>query len=65
MEINNTYIIVGVIIGIALLGGVYYYYDDISNMISYKKEEKRIENFTKKKIKAKPVNIKIDYLDEL
>lgn len=49
-----------------IAGGLgYYYYDDISNMIEYKKKEDHIKEYASKKIKSKPVDIKIENLNEL
>lgn len=62
---DNKLLIAGVI-GIAILGGLlYYYWDDLNNVIDYKKEESNIKNLANKKIKMKPVNINIENLNEL
>lgn len=57
--------IIGGIIGIALLGALYYYSDDIGDMMGYYQKSDEIKDFSQKKIKSKPINIKIENLNEL
>lgn len=54
-----------IIAGIAALGIGYYYYDDIMNYVQYAKEKEKIQTYSAKKIKSKPINIQIENLNEL
>ena len=61
---SYNYLIIGtVIIGIVIIG--YYYKDDIFMYYDYKKNEREMQKLASKKIKSKPINIKINNLDEL
>ena len=58
-------LIIASLIGVAALGALYYYREDVSNLIGYTKEKDDIMSFASKKIKKSPVNIKIQNINEL
>lgn len=62
---ENKKLIIAGLIGIVALGALYYYRDDVSNLIGYNSEKDNIMKFSEKKIKTKAVNIKINNLNEL
>ena len=64
MEINYT-LIIGSSLLIFGIGLAMYYKDDIYNIYEMKKEESKISKLAEKKIKSKPINIKIESLNEL
>ena len=61
----NKKIIIGSIMAIAALGALYYYREDIGEIINYTDKKDDIMKYSNKKIKAKPVDIKIKNLNEL
>ncbi len=61
---ENKYII-GSLIGIIVISALYYYSDDMSNLMSFTSESSDLKDFSLKKIKMKPVDIKIQHLNEL
>lgn len=62
--IDKKYIIIG-IATVAILGGIYYYREDMMNLIDYTSTKQEIKDYSKKKIKKSPINIKIENLNEL
>lgn len=58
-------LIIASLIGITALGVLYYYRDDVSNIIGYTQEKDDIMKFSSKKIKRSPVKINIENLDSL
>lgn len=62
--VDKKYIIIG-IATVAILGGIYYYREDMMNLIDYTSTKQEIKDYTKKKIKKSPINIKIENLNEL
>lgn len=58
------YLIIGSV-GILAVGLAIYYKDELYEIYEYKKEETKISELASKKIKSKPINIKIDNLNEL
>lgn len=61
----NKKIVIGGLIGLVAVGALYYYYEDVSNMMGYTKEKVEIMKHSAKKIKTKPVKINIENLNEL
>lgn len=53
------------LIGILAIGLGIYYKDELYNIYNYKKEEGNIARQANKKIKSKPINIKIKNFNEL
>lgn len=64
IEINYT-LLIGSTILVAGIGAIIYYREDLMEMYNYKKEEYKMEEIAKKKIKSKPIDIKINNLNEL
>lgn len=64
VEINYT-LLIGSTLLILGVGVAIYYKDDLYNIYEMKKEESKISKLAEKKIKSKPINIKIDNLNEL
>ena len=52
-------------LGLVAIGAAIYYKDELYELYQYKKEESRISEQAKKKIKSKAINIKIENLNEL
>jgi hypothetical protein len=64
VELNYT-LLIGSTILVAGIGAIIYYREDLMEMYNYKKEEYKMEEIAKKKIKSKPIDIKINNLNEL
>lgn len=58
-------IIIASLLSIAAIGALYYYREDVSNLIGYSTEKDDIMKFAEKKIKKSPINIQIKNLNEL